>query len=105
MYPMTKGQAYRAFLKRPKIRPARPLSSAAKLALSYIGDDWGKVPHCIKASHIAVLIRQGHIEHRWPSDILTRMATGSVPWLREGEIRRRPNTNDQAGEASPATNC
>jgi hypothetical protein len=66
----------------------RPLSPAALRALRDIGTEWQKVPHWIRASHVAVLIRHGHIEHRWPFDLYTRMASGSVPWLREGEIRR-----------------
>lgn len=72
----------------------RPLSPAAKNALKYIGKKWQKVPHQIRASHLAVLIRHGHIEHRWPFDFVARMAISSVgcmPWLREGEIRLRPN--------------
>lgn len=66
----------------------RQLSSAARLALSYIGTEWQKVPHHIKASHIAVMMRHGHIEHRWPFDLFTALRCGHVPWLREGKIRR-----------------
>lgn len=80
----------------------RPLSIPAKNALKYVGTKWQKVPHQIRASHLAVLIRHGHIEHRWPFDLYTRMLTGSVPWLCEGEIRRRPNSGSQPrGQTTP----
>lgn len=72
-----------------KVLKTKPLSPAAKLALKSIGTKWQKVPYHIRGSHIAVLIRHGHIEHRWPFDLSARLLTGrSMPWLRDGEIRR-----------------
>jgi hypothetical protein len=71
-----------------KPKRAKMLSDAARLALQSIGTKWQKVPHHIRAAHIAVMIRHGYIEHRWPFDLYTRMMTRSFPWLREGEIRR-----------------
>ena len=70
----------------------RQPSPAARIALRHIGEDWQKVPYCIRASHLAVLIRQGLIEHRWPFDLTTYLLAGkSYPWLRDGEVRLRPN--------------
>lgn len=49
----------------------------------------------------AVLIRQGLIEHRWPFDLTTYLLAGkSYPWLRDGEVRLRPNTGDVARPAA-----
>ena len=82
-------------------RLVRPPSPAARLALRHIGEDWQRVPYCIRASHLAVLIRQGLIEHRWPFDLTTYLLAGkSYPWLRDGEVRLRPNAGDVARPAA-----
>jgi hypothetical protein len=80
----------------------RPPSQAARIALRHIGEDWQKVPYCIRASHLAVLIRQGLIEHRWPFDLTTYLLAGkSYPWLRDGEVRLRPNIQLGRAERRP----
>ena len=80
-------------------RLVRQPSPAARIALRHIGEDWQKVPYCIRASHLAVLIRQGLIEHRWPFDLTTYLLAGkSYPWLRDGEVRLRPNNPVCHGE-------
>jgi hypothetical protein len=73
----------------PILNKPRALSDAARRALQHVGTEWQKVPYHIRGSHIAVLIRHGHIEHRWPFDLTARLRNGcSYPWLRDGEIRR-----------------
>ncbi len=66
-----------------------PLSPAARRALQRVTTEWQPVPHHIRGSHLAVMLRHGHIEHRWPFDLSQRLRDGgSMPWLRDGEIRR-----------------